>query len=549
MEFTGYLTEEEAKTLQKAAHEFVFGKAPTADTSYKAVDPIQFVLKTDERFANQTFPKNYEALYATALAYFERGIFVQYDQLALDRVNFSFNRRSVSLSSPEYGTAQTPLYLDCTAFVWSILKTAFDYELSANRSKPLTYNDLTETIVYEEHITNSTDTDAAIATFLASLQPGDVIAYSNPSNDRGHGVLYLGNGYIIQCSSASHLDTGNADYQYKQKHDSHEGNGGVRIDKIDFMTDPLKLSYQFNPSNDMTIRIIRPDYSKMTPTEDTVNRVNNLMHIVASKETSAPAGVSVNPGDDVTFTIVIKNVGAESKTVSVTDTLPAGVTLKSGSNDFSVTVAPGETVKTSYTVTVAASVAKGTHIDYEGTKAGGVSLGNTPIYVASTLSAADQTKLSDAAKAVKSASDTFAIAAAAYKAIGVTLPFSDTDAACDAILGKDKSGDTDVVYLKTDSAQFKLIADGLFGGSALVNSDNTYRIKYVSYYNLVAGDIVLCRTTDNTVYSYLYLGNAEFMTVRAGKIVTISGTAPCREILERLFGENGFAVIRPSLGK
>ncbi|MBO4217877.1 MAG: hypothetical protein J5940_08015, partial [Clostridia bacterium] len=185
MEYSGYLSAEEAKILQEAAHEFVFGKKPTAETSHKAVAPAQFVLLPDERFPEQIFPKNYEALYATAMAYYER-LYAQYDQLALNRVNYTFTRRTLLNAAPEYGTAQTPLFIDCTSFVWALLKTAFDYELPENRSKPLTYNDLGDLVVYEVHVTADLDIDAAIDAFHKTLQPGDVIAYSNPSNDRGH---------------------------------------------------------------------------------------------------------------------------------------------------------------------------------------------------------------------------------------------------------------------------------------------------------------------------------------------------------------------------
>ena len=555
MEFEAYLTHEEAQALQEAAHVSVFGSAPTETTSHGPAAPSQTVFGGDARFMSQTFPANYDALLATALAYYERGYFVQYDQLAADRVNSSFVRRSLNLS-PEAATSQTPLYLDCSSFVYSVLKTAFNYSLPESRSRGLTYNSISSTklsVVYEEHVTDGTDVGAAISSFIGTLQPGDIIAYSDPGNSRGHVVLYLGSGYVIQCSSSSRLDAGSADYQYAEakKFDAHEDAGAIRIDKIDFMLDPWRPTYQFDPADDMTIRIIRPVYSKLTPTAETVNRVNGLSGIVAWKETSAPEGVSVAPGGDVTFTVVVKNTGTGTKTLSVTDTLPSGVTLKSGSNIFSVTVAPGETVRRTYTVTVSAGVSPGTHKDYNGTKINGVSLNNTPIYVANTLSASGQTALVSAAEALGTASDAFAAAKTAYGAIGITLPFANAGEAIDALLVNDLSGSKPVNTLNTGSAYFGLLADGLFGGAGLNCGSSTYnahRVKYLNHYNLVAGDILLCRGTDNSVYSYLFLGDAGFLTVKNGSVEIISGSAPCREILERAFGERAFCVLRPSLG-
>ncbi|MBQ7625158.1 MAG: DUF11 domain-containing protein, partial [Clostridia bacterium] len=553
-EFSASLTADEAKLLQQAAHEFVFGSKP-ASAAKPSPYPI-IKLEDDPRFKNQKFPAGYDAFLATAWAYYDRHICIQYDQRATDRLGFTFYRRTVDgTGDPEEGTPQKTLYLDCTAFVWSLLKSAYNYALPENRSRALTYNstpELTPLIVYEHTPGTDRAEETVIQDIIETLQPGDVIAYSNPDNTGGHGVIYLGNGYVMQCSSSSRIGGGNADYNKNGNVDAHEGYGGIRVDKIDFLIDPHRLSYHFEPGEVFTTRIIRPDYSKLKPTEDAVNRAKNMLHIVAYKLTSAPEGVSVNPGDTVDFTIVVKNLNNEPRTVAVTDVLPAGLTLKSGSNNFTLSLAAGETKTQTYTVTVDASAKKDSFIEYKTTKAGGVTLNNTPVYVGSALSSADRQKLSAAATAATGAS-TFDVIKAAYDAIGVKLPFASADTAYSGVFKADPQyGSKGGICLNAEGAAAKTVARGIYGGRYFVNSNNEHRLKYVSVDSLIPGDILLAVEENNGKISYelyFYVADRTFKYVKDGKTVETSNSSDCQELIERVWGENAFAVIRPSLAK
>ncbi|MBQ7624140.1 MAG: C40 family peptidase [Clostridia bacterium] len=554
LEYAARLSDEECKTLQTAAHEFVFKSAPTSKAA--RTSPVQPVFEPDSRFKDQVFPKNFEYLKATALAYFERRSFVDYDHLASngqsDPTNYRYFRRTVDgTGDPEEALPYKPLFLDCTSFIWALLKSAFDYELPENRSKSLTFNELGNDLVVFEHAaaSSSHSPEAAVQKFLNTLMPGDVIAYSDPTNSRGHGCLYLGDGYLIQCSSSSRLGGGNADYNFKGKIDTHEDNGAVRLDKIDFMTSPLKSGYQFDPSLDMTIRIIRPHYAEFTPTENAKARAGAMSHILAYKETSAANGVTVNPGGTVDITVVIKNVGSSSKTVEVKDALPQGLTLASGNNNFSVTVAPGETKKTSYSLTLSPSAKPGEYISYKTTLAGGLALNDTPVAVGKTLTADEQKKLSDAAKSVADAADSFSLVKKAYSAAGIALPINSLNEVYGSVfLPAALDG-----YVKPNfsSPFYKAVAPGLFGGLKLMECDNTHRVKYVSAKNLCPGDIVYFAVSNDGKRGndgcMLYIGNDTLLTVTDGAVKTISGSSACEEPLERIVGEYCFLILRPSL--
>ena len=74
--------------------------------------------------------KKKEALLTCALAYFQRGTQVQYDQYSMDRVLRVTPRRRVKLP-PEAATDQYTLYLDCSAFVQATYFEALSYSLPA----------------------------------------------------------------------------------------------------------------------------------------------------------------------------------------------------------------------------------------------------------------------------------------------------------------------------------------------------------------------------------------------------------------------------------
>ena len=72
-----------------------------------------------------------EALFTAAEAYMDRGFWVQYDQLSMDRLIRITPRRRFTLP-PEAATSQQRLYLDCATYVCAAFYNAFGYQLEAN---------------------------------------------------------------------------------------------------------------------------------------------------------------------------------------------------------------------------------------------------------------------------------------------------------------------------------------------------------------------------------------------------------------------------------
>ena len=93
--------------------------------------------------------------------------------------------------------------------------------------------------------------------------------------------------------------------------------------------------------------------------------------------------VSVNPGEEITFTFEVMNANSGSRVVSITDTLPentefvavSGGAERNGALSFSVAVGAGQTASVSYTV----RVKEGTYpenawVSNDAAKANGVSV-------------------------------------------------------------------------------------------------------------------------------------------------------------------------------
>ena len=69
-----------------------------------------------------------QALLAVAMAYFNRGNKIQYDQRCMDRKLITTPRRDKYVS-PEDATSQRTIFLDCSSFINVVFWETFGYEI------------------------------------------------------------------------------------------------------------------------------------------------------------------------------------------------------------------------------------------------------------------------------------------------------------------------------------------------------------------------------------------------------------------------------------
>ncbi|MBQ7624642.1 MAG: hypothetical protein IJS65_05150, partial [Clostridia bacterium] len=445
--FFGLIEDESVvKTLQKAADEFVSSSGvnlkPHSKTySYlpmtlEQADPRNQPQRPDRAFEN--YPQGYDELLASAMAYYQRMGLVQYDNMPFDQIRFTFSRREVDKNlSPEEATPQNVLFSDCSAFIHALFTDAFNFDFNgADRCVSIFDNEelLTDgwRVWYYDGSVDTRSPEELSKDFLSVLQPGDLVDYKLPDNSGGHIVLYLGNGRISHLTGV-HASGGGENYSFSNGTDRYEMINGVLYGNLEYVSQPGEAGCLFG-KKDYKIGIFRPFSLGLKPTAQAKNRVNNLRNVIAYKHTSAPEGVSVSPGGDVTFTFVIKNIDYTAKTVTITDKLPQGVSFKSG-KDFkaqgadltaTVTVPAGATVNVPYTVTVDKNVPLGKRILCHDAYLNGVRHNEVVIYVNNTLSDSQQKALVSAADSAGKASGAdFDFIVKAYKdALNVDFPYA-----------------------------------------------------------------------------------------------------------------------------
>ena len=78
-----------------------------------------------------TMEQKRQALLTVVKAFYDRGVYTQYDQRSMDRLIQATPRRRKYLP-PEAGNGQYTHFLDCSGYMSAIYLTAFGYELPSD---------------------------------------------------------------------------------------------------------------------------------------------------------------------------------------------------------------------------------------------------------------------------------------------------------------------------------------------------------------------------------------------------------------------------------
>ena len=558
----------------KADMATVLAALPTV-SKYAVVRPSMVMTAftpSDPNASSVTMNEYQEALVKTAEAFMLRGENLQYEDVwfGLNR-NSGEHRWTHGEKQPEEYTYDEWGYVNCAVFTYDVYKMALGYGLPSGMytTAALTQSALAQGMreFYFENKTpgqySEAEKLAVQQEFMNTLQVGDLMVVRR-SNDTGHVMLYIGNGMFIHSSGSS----------YKQA----DGGVGQEVAEptiryckvVDYFFDPSSVGGNpFRTSDEYAERyvkqllIVRPlnKFSGEIP-ENTVNRVQNMTDIRADKTSSHPSSTSVNPGDLITFTFTLFNVGDVAKTVEIFDKAPAGTTYVSGCDNvtgdelrWNVTIGAGEIVKVSYTVSVN-NVPNGTVIDGRDATVGGVKHRCAAIKVMNTLTLTEQ-------EAIKAAIDELALENTTLKglalvneiyrrALGKMGIFKDTDV--NAVM----DGSNDSIFYQTateyngkkmdklrneDTYYKKMLVDHLYGGMRLDSAAKLYdRTKMLKPHNLIVGDVLLART-NSAEHVYMYIGDGYLINLTNGVGVEADFANLAQRIL--FYGRN-FAVVRPS---
>ena len=519
-----------------------------------------------------------EALVKTAEAFMLRGENLQYEDVWYGlNSNSGEHRWTHGEKQPEEYTYDEWGYVNCAVFTYDVYKMALGYGLPSGMytTSALTQNSLAQGMreFYFENTTPGQYSDAEMLAiqqeFMNTLQVGDLMVVrrmeeGKTSEVSGHVMLYIGNGMFIHSSGSSFKQ---ADGGIGQE----VAEPTIRYHKVvDYFFNPTSVngnpfrgSDEYGTKYVNKLLIVRP-LNKFNGTipENTTARIENMQDIRADKTSSHPSSITVNPGDLITFTFTVRNLGDVVKSVEIFDKAPSGTTYVSGGDNvtsdgiyWTLSIGPGQTVQVSYTVSVN-NVPDGTVIDGNDATVGGVMHRCAAIKVKNTLTATEQQAIKDALDALALENTTLKgleLVNEIYKrALGKSGVFKHTDVN-DVMDGCDDSifYQTATVYnkynmdkLRNNETYYKsMLVDHLYGGQRVDSAAKLYdRTKMLKPHNLIVGDVLVART--NAAESvYIYIGDGYLINLTNGVGVEADFANLSQRIM--FYGRN-FAVVRPS---
>jgi hypothetical protein len=485
-----------------------------------------------------------QALSATARAYFDRGVYVQYDQLFLNRSGSVREERRQKGMPPEYGNRQNTLHLDCSSFVYSVYYQTFGIELEADQTAELI--DL-ENIRVFYHVNTYEETkeqrDAIKKAFLDELRPGDAVICRHQGEKNGHIMLHVGDGQLLHCTYRS--IQGGGDYSYVTGVDKREPYGGIEEAHIeDFFKenpDGTPAWGSYFSRKETRFAILRP-YGEDTPVlPSAIARVKGMQNLVAEKTCSVSAGKNVQKNDEIEYFVEVFNKDTVVREVSVCDSIPEGTELVRGKTESKMLLAPYQKGSFSYTVKVTDDSRD--MIVADKCVINGFTLCPLNTLVGKHLSC-EQKQAIEAADAECDCESKWLYIKEIYKtALGASLP-------CDSVkelmaqMMCESEIDTQVVIPDRSGVRTMLIPN-LYGGKNMQTNRAfaPVRTREVRACDLEAGDVVVYSEdgTSKTAQAWLCTGE--------GKFASCTGRADgvkAQVLVESLLSKHSFFVLRPA---
>ena len=323
-----------------------------------------------------------KAIVETAMAYYYKGPYMQYDSTQLtaqSRLSHGESRIS-SGNPPEWAADDNTLFTVCSDYVYSVIYNAIGYKMTGSSRTCITRylaEDLdpekTPGVIFQTGGLHggTYDPEAAVASEKL-LQPGDVVTYYNKTKGTGHTGIYVGDvlndGYGVYAnSSGKKIDLKTGEDTIDRERNSYNKSGCVRLDGWDVLYYTKGAAFDVSDPTKLTsFSIIRPVLAaqqeglSVTPAAKTRIQFHG---IDVDRTSSVKKYNSVQNGDQFGITVTIANHGKTALSgVSVKEALPVGAaidaasvkggTLGADGITAKVNVPAGESVKLEYTVTV-----------------------------------------------------------------------------------------------------------------------------------------------------------------------------------------------------
>ena len=490
-----------------------------------------------------------EAVVTVAKAYFDRGVWFQYDNNYSSLGGRQLYRVQYHENSPEDLTSQYTGYTNCSGFVYDVFWEALRIDIGCKTTQALA-EDATDMHVFHYAVTG-TETEIkkreVSQQFIDTVRQGDIVVCRH-HNEGGHAFLYIGDGMMLE--SVTFGSRGGGDYDYSNNRDRIEAQGTIAY--RDFLSLLSSDSYNYF-WKEKSWTVLRPldKFDRAEPTEETVNRIKNLKNIYVENTASHSLGQTVDLNEEITFSFFIRNGRAADAVIDITDRIPEHTSYVSGGDSaddevlsWRVKVPAGESVTVSYTVRVDndSSLYDGGYIYGEDAKVGGVSVRCRRIFVGKHLSDDLQNLLSVKTADLSGFSQRgIELANALYACAGINIDLPDIDQLFDNLLAPSSAPGN--FKLKKDGEYAGMIIPTLYGGRLMQNSPmfERERTRGVKEYQLYAGDIMIGSETGHN-YAYMYLGKNRLLDLFSGRVLASSVLG---DALMSGWGMERFVFIRP----
>ncbi len=517
-----------------------------ADTEKNGVLP-----PADEQVVFQS--PQIEAVVRVAESYLARGKNLQYDTMRLVNGTVDGNityRLVAGKYSPEDASSQYTTYTHCAAFCYDVYKEALGIDMGKyGVSRFMSDTDMHAFTYYLKGTETEEQKQSILDQFKRSIQIGDILTCLYADGSGGHAMLYVGGGELIHSTWLSW--EGGGAFNEGEGKDRTEPNGTVERRALETIFQEDNYFYFWNQK---CWALVRPmiKYPDAMVTQETQNRINNLLDVYVEKTSTHPGGITADLGEEITYSICLRNDGSFDKKVEIKDQIPDGTSFVSGdiepqdkSLTKSVTVKAGESTTISYTVKVNndPSLYEKGYVWFDGATVGGVGVSGRPVYIGKHLSKDEQQTV---AKEIKNIayydSKSLILAEQIYAKLNIDLKLVNASNVVESMFTG--YGD-DQKHMKLNTAgQFAdMLVHSLYGGKKVVDCEAMHtRTRGIRPQDLYIGDIIVSRN-GNTRWTYMYAGDGKLLYLGTP---TLYDEAKSAETLAALLVKDEFIVLRPA---
>ncbi len=512
----------------------------------------------------ETLEVRQQALAATGLAYYYKGILNQYglqDMNVIDEMSGGNLRgKTLERNSPEENTDDLTLYQWCSSYIYDVVYLTMGYKVNESyemcRTAYLATGDIgNDSLMVHKfrHTGDDAKDGPTIDAIIADLRPGDVVTWvqSEAVGGGGHSLLVIPD--VTGDGKLEVLHRSGGRYDMKTGKDVIETYGIKRTDVDAFLDGNNGL---YNKDNKVRLSVMRP--TNLDPAQyPLTNAVKARMAWPGLRiDRTVDCGVmgAVTSGDTLTYNIRIYNYGTEPiQGLPVMDQLDSHCTMVSQDGKpatttfpvWTVDVAPNEYVDLTYTVKVEGN--PGELVVSEGGSVAGIPSNQLTTTIRAYTPDAEKLQ-SEAAAAAAAATDGLDFVNKLYEAAtGVNPGIISMEEIRTAMFDSQKKGNYDLYTLKEDlsSAMGSIMIPTYVGGRLVLTGPND-RVLETRLDDLMPGDIIIVDGVKQgkvTPFYWIYNGN-KLVEWNNGKTKNITDSG-----LEKLLSYDFFVALRPSLAK